>query len=207
MASWSPAAGPATATTASRTSRALRRFLLLRRVITALGIEPDRLQLVWASAAEGERLAHEIGRIVEEVRALGPLDADERARRAGRAARARWRRARDGHRRSRTRPAEAGGGTGHDQAPLRHVLGVACGGCDIAVLNVDGCCLDVDAAFEIVFWPAVMDAKYADLEAAPDASIDITLFSGGIRNTENEDAGPAAAPEVEAAGRLRLVRR
>ena len=54
--------------------KGLRRFLLLRRVTTALGIEPARLQLVWASAAEGERLAHEIGRIVEEVRALGPLD-------------------------------------------------------------------------------------------------------------------------------------
>lgn len=58
--------------------KGLRRFLLLRRVITALGIEPARLQLVWASAAEGDRLAHEIGRIVEEVRALGPLKADER---------------------------------------------------------------------------------------------------------------------------------
>ncbi len=56
--------------------KGLRRFLLLRRVITALGIEPARLQLVWASAAEGDRLAHEIGRVVEEVRALGPLDAD-----------------------------------------------------------------------------------------------------------------------------------
>jgi len=58
--------------------KGLRRFLLLRRVIAALGIEPARLQLVWASAAEGDRLAHEIGRIVEEVRALGPLKADER---------------------------------------------------------------------------------------------------------------------------------
>ncbi|MGZ4431743.1 MAG: hydrogenase iron-sulfur subunit, partial [Gaiellales bacterium] len=58
--------------------KGLRRFLLLRRVITALGIEPARLQLVWASAAEGDRLAHEIGRVVEEVRALGPLDADVR---------------------------------------------------------------------------------------------------------------------------------
>jgi len=54
--------------------KGLRRFLLLRRVLIALGIEPQRLQLVWASAAEGERLASEMTRIVEEVRALGPLD-------------------------------------------------------------------------------------------------------------------------------------
>lgn len=56
--------------------KALRRFLLLRRVIGELGIEPERLQLVWASAAEGQRLADEFGRIVEEVRALGPLRWD-----------------------------------------------------------------------------------------------------------------------------------
>ena len=53
--------------------KGLRRFLLLRRTVTALGIEPQRLQLVWASAAEGERFAHEMSRITEEVRALGPL--------------------------------------------------------------------------------------------------------------------------------------
>lgn len=53
--------------------KALRRFLLLRRVIEGLGIEPDRLQLVYASAAEGQRLADEFTRIVDEVRALGPL--------------------------------------------------------------------------------------------------------------------------------------
>jgi F420-non-reducing hydrogenase iron-sulfur subunit len=54
--------------------KALRRFRLLSRTIEALGIEPQRLQLVWASAAEGVRLAGEIARITEEVRALGPLD-------------------------------------------------------------------------------------------------------------------------------------
>jgi F420-non-reducing hydrogenase iron-sulfur subunit len=54
--------------------KALRRFQLLQRTIEALGIEPARLQLVWASAAEGVRLAGEIARVTEEVRALGPLN-------------------------------------------------------------------------------------------------------------------------------------
>ena len=54
--------------------KALRRFQLLQRTIGALGIEPERLQLVWASAAEGVRLAGEIARVTEEVRALGPLN-------------------------------------------------------------------------------------------------------------------------------------
>lgn len=54
--------------------KALRRFLLLRRTITQLGIEAGRLKLVWASAAEGVQLAKEITTMVEEVRALGPLN-------------------------------------------------------------------------------------------------------------------------------------
>jgi F420-non-reducing hydrogenase iron-sulfur subunit len=53
--------------------KALRRYLLLRRTVGQLGIEPERLKLIWASAAEGARLAQEIKRFVEEIRALGPL--------------------------------------------------------------------------------------------------------------------------------------
>jgi F420-non-reducing hydrogenase iron-sulfur subunit len=53
--------------------RMLGRLLLLQRTVEALGIEPQRLQLLWASAAEGQRFAREIARITEEVRALGPL--------------------------------------------------------------------------------------------------------------------------------------
>lgn len=54
--------------------KALRRYLLLRRTITQMGIEPERVKLVWASAAEGVRLAKEITKMVEEIRALGPLN-------------------------------------------------------------------------------------------------------------------------------------
>ena len=54
--------------------KAMRRFLLLRRTLAGMGIEPGRLKLVWASAAEGVKLAQEITNIVEEVRALGPLN-------------------------------------------------------------------------------------------------------------------------------------
>jgi F420-non-reducing hydrogenase iron-sulfur subunit len=54
--------------------KALRRFHLMRRVLTQLGIEPGRLKLLWASAAEGAIFAREINKFVEEVRALGPLN-------------------------------------------------------------------------------------------------------------------------------------
>jgi F420-non-reducing hydrogenase small subunit len=63
----------------------------------------------------------------------------------------------------------------------------SCGGCDIAVLNLHEKILDVAAAVDIVFWPAVMDAKYRDVEAMPDGFIDVCLFSGGIRSSENEE--------------------
>jgi F420-non-reducing hydrogenase iron-sulfur subunit len=53
--------------------KALRRFLLLRRTLVAMGLEPARVRLVWASAAEGVKLAHEIEAMVAEIRALGPL--------------------------------------------------------------------------------------------------------------------------------------
>lgn len=61
----------------------------------------------------------------------------------------------------------------------------ACGGCEIAVLNIHEKILEVDANFDVVFWPVAMDAKYQDVEAMPDGSITLTLFNGGIRNSEN----------------------
>jgi F420-non-reducing hydrogenase iron-sulfur subunit len=58
--------------------KALRRFLFLRRTLAALGIEPTRLQRFYASAAEGQRFADEMARIVDEVRALGPIPPETR---------------------------------------------------------------------------------------------------------------------------------
>ena len=54
--------------------KALRRFHLMKRVLTQMGLEPGRLKLLWASAAEGAIFASEINKFVEEVRALGPLN-------------------------------------------------------------------------------------------------------------------------------------
>jgi F420-non-reducing hydrogenase small subunit len=63
----------------------------------------------------------------------------------------------------------------------------ACGGCEIAVLNIHEGILDVDANFDVVFWPVAMDAKYRDVEAMEDGSITLCLFNGAIRNSENEE--------------------
>ncbi len=61
----------------------------------------------------------------------------------------------------------------------------SCGGCDVAVLNIHEKILEVDANFDVVFWPVAMDAKYKDVEAMPDGSILLTLFNGAIRTDEN----------------------
>jgi F420-non-reducing hydrogenase iron-sulfur subunit len=52
---------------------ALRRFQMLKRTLEGLGLDVHRLRLVWASAAEGMRLASEFSTFVDEVRGLGPL--------------------------------------------------------------------------------------------------------------------------------------
>jgi F420-non-reducing hydrogenase iron-sulfur subunit len=54
--------------------KTLRRFLLLRRTLEQMGIEKGRIKLIWASAAEGVKLAAEINTMVDEVRTLGPLN-------------------------------------------------------------------------------------------------------------------------------------
>ncbi len=53
--------------------KALRRYHLLRRTLQSLGIEAERVKLVWASASEGLQLAEAIRQFTEEIRALGPL--------------------------------------------------------------------------------------------------------------------------------------
>src|SRR5512143_419595 len=61
-----------------------------------------------------------------------------------------------------------------------------CGGCDVAILDIHEKILDLAAAADIVFWPIAADFKYADVEAMPDGNIDVTLFHGAVRNSENE---------------------
>jgi len=61
----------------------------------------------------------------------------------------------------------------------------SCGGCDIAILDIEEKILDVAEFFDLVFWPCAMDFKYADVEAMEDKSITLTLFNGAIRSDEN----------------------
>jgi len=53
--------------------KALRRVLLLKRILREFGIDERRLRLEWISAAEGEKFAKVSTDFTEELRALGPL--------------------------------------------------------------------------------------------------------------------------------------
>jgi len=62
----------------------------------------------------------------------------------------------------------------------------SCGGCEIAVLDINEKILDVVQIADIVFWPVAIDVKYKDVENMPDRHIDICFFNGSIRNSEQE---------------------
>ncbi len=52
--------------------KAQRRVLLLKKVLEAFGLEPERLRLEWVSASEGDRFASVVNDMTEEIRKLGP---------------------------------------------------------------------------------------------------------------------------------------
>lgn len=62
----------------------------------------------------------------------------------------------------------------------------SCGGCEIAVLDIEEKILDVEANFELVFWPMALDYKVKDVEALADGAITLCLFNGAIRTDDNE---------------------
>jgi F420-non-reducing hydrogenase small subunit len=63
----------------------------------------------------------------------------------------------------------------------------SCGGCDVAVLDTNEKILDIANLCDIVFWPIAVDFKYHHVKAMADQSIDLCLFNGAIRSTEQEE--------------------
>jgi F420-non-reducing hydrogenase small subunit len=63
----------------------------------------------------------------------------------------------------------------------------SCGGCEISVLNIHEHILIVDQIFDLAFFPCIADFKTKDVEGYPDGYIDVCLFNGAIRTSENEE--------------------
>jgi F420-non-reducing hydrogenase small subunit len=77
--------------------------------------------------------------------------------------------------------------SGNGKLKLGLYWAASCGGCEIAIVELREKILDLAAAADILFWPCAMDFKYKDVQAMADGQIDVCLFNGAIRSTENEE--------------------
>ncbi len=50
-----------------------RRMSLLKKMLSQLGIEEERVRLEWVSASEGDRFAGIVNEMTEQIRELGPF--------------------------------------------------------------------------------------------------------------------------------------
>jgi F420-non-reducing hydrogenase iron-sulfur subunit len=57
--------------------KALRRYHMLKNMLTQFGLEDDRLKLEWVSASEGDKFAKLADDFTAKVRDLGPLNWKE----------------------------------------------------------------------------------------------------------------------------------
>jgi F420-non-reducing hydrogenase iron-sulfur subunit len=58
--------------------KTLRRIPLLKRLLSQLGVDPERVRLEWVSASEGDRYRTVVNEFVEQIRNLGPLSLEAR---------------------------------------------------------------------------------------------------------------------------------
>jgi F420-non-reducing hydrogenase small subunit len=65
-------------------------------------------------------------------------------------------------------------------------LGSTCSGCDVAILDLAEKILDLVEVADIVFWPTAMDFKLSELEKYGSEEIDIGIYHGTVRTSENE---------------------
>jgi F420-non-reducing hydrogenase iron-sulfur subunit len=53
--------------------KTMRRFALLKKMLSQFGIEDERVRLEWVSASEGARFVSVVNDMTEQVRKLGPF--------------------------------------------------------------------------------------------------------------------------------------
>ena len=51
---------------------ARRKFAIMKRMITYIGLEPERVQFSWVSASEGGRFAALMNKVIDDIKKLGP---------------------------------------------------------------------------------------------------------------------------------------
>jgi F420-non-reducing hydrogenase small subunit len=74
----------------------------------------------------------------------------------------------------------------NDKLKFGFYWAASCGGCEIAVLDINEYLLEVVELADILFWPVALDTKYSDVENFPDNYLDVCFFNGSVRNSEQE---------------------
>ena len=91
------------------------------------------------------------------------------------------------------------------KAKLALYWAASCGGCEIAVLQIDAKILDVAAAFDIVMWPCAADGKVRDVEKMADRGNRRLPVQRRHPHQRAGIHGPTDAPQVESARGVRLL--
>jgi F420-non-reducing hydrogenase small subunit len=61
----------------------------------------------------------------------------------------------------------------------------SCGGCEEVFLDLGEGLLDLAAAVEVVFWPAVLDYKLSALERLADGAVDVAFVNGAVATEDH----------------------
>ena len=155
---------------------------MLRYFLEQMGIEADRLRLVWASAAEGQYLAESIDRFVADVQKLGPLNWSGQLGGERRAASRPWRKSSPNTpKRWRSKHERR---TKRQTGPLlgrivRRLRDRRAGDQREDPRRGRACSTSSSGP-----WPST--PRSTTWRRCPTASIDVCLFNGGIRTSEQE---------------------
>ena len=74
-----------------------------------------------------------------------------------------------------------------DKLKIAIYWAASCGGCDVSLLDIEDNLFDLTAMADILYWPVAMDFKLDDLRALPEKSLDIGLFNGAVRLSEQQE--------------------
>ena len=66
-------------------------------------------------------------------------------------------------------------------------LGATCAGCDVAILDLNEKIIEVFDLVDFKFWPTAMDFKINDLKKLKDKEVDVGIYHGSIRTTEDAE--------------------
>ncbi len=74
-----------------------------------------------------------------------------------------------------------------DKLKFAFYWNASCGGCEIAVLDINEKILEVAALADILLWPVAVDFKKHHIEELPDKHIDVSFINGGTRTSEQKE--------------------